>query len=169
MLTISRDTLNNIIAITPVVLMVLLINLGIDLNIKVDFKIDTFVLVLGNFAIAVYITSVLNKKSKAYELKIENCFKELVALEQYLSTLREIDNTHLQDDYLLNRHSSLINLQISLISKYSFIKKEDIEKLKKYYFRLEEELTGSSTVNQNYKNTILQFEKRILVIKSSIL
>lgn len=166
MLTIKQDTIDNIIVIIPIVLMVLLIN---DVNISVNIKADTIILVLGNLAIAVYIASVLNKKYKNNELKLENCFKELISLEELLQTLRTIDNTLIQDDYILNRHTSLIRLQVSLISKYIFIDKKDIEKLLQYTSKLDEELTGDSVIDNNYKNTILQFEKRILVIKSNIL
>jgi len=165
-LTIKQDTIDNIIVIIPIVLMVLLIN---DVNISVNIKADTIILVLGNLAIAVYIASVLNKKYKNNELKLENCFKELISLEELLQTLRTIDNTLIQDDYILNRHTSLIRLQVSLISKYIFIDKKDIEKLLQYTSKLDEELTGDSVIDNNYKNTILQFEKRILVIKSNIL
>lgn len=166
MLTIKQDTIDNIIVIIPIVLMVLLIN---DINISLNIKADTIILVLGNLAIAVYIASVLNKKYKNHELKLENCFKELISLEELLQTLRTIDNTLIQDDYILNRHTSLIRLQVSLISKYTFINEKDIEKLLQYTSKLDEELTGGSVVDSNYKNTILQFEKRILVIKSNIL
>jgi|GEM_PF-6226219 len=159
----------NILTIVPALVMALFLTLGIDLNIIIDIKADTIILVLGNLAIAVYIASILNKGHRNYELKVENCFKELMSLEEYLKTLREMSNKLLKDDYTLNRHSSLINLQISLISKYSFINKTDINKLKEYYLQLNIELTGKDTVDQNYRNTILQFEKRILVIKSSIL
>ena len=166
MLTIKQATIDNIIVITPIVLMVLLIN---DINISLKIKADTIILVLGNLAIAVYIASVLNKKHKNHELKLENCFKELISLEKLLQTLRTIDNTRIQDDYVLNRHTSLIRLQVRLISKYTFINKQDIEKLLQYTSKLDEELTGGSVVDSNYKNIILQFEKRILVIKSNIL
>ena len=148
--------------------MVLFINLGINLNLDLNIKADTILLVLGNFLIAVYIAGVLNKKHKNYELKIESCYKELDRLEDYLNVLREMPSL-IQNEDIINRQSSLVNLQISLISKYSFIKDGHIIKLKNYYTSLDKELSGNSIIDQNYKNTILQFEKRILVIKSDIL
>jgi hypothetical protein len=164
----TKDRLDSLIAITPVILMVLFLNLGINLNFDLNIKIDTIVLVFGNLLIAVYITAVLNKKHKNYELKIESCYKELDRLEDFLKILRETPPL-VPNEYIINRQSSLVNLQISLISKYNFIKDGHIKKLKNYYTSLDKELTGDNTVDQNYMNTILQFEKRILVIKSDIL
>jgi len=165
---IKNEHIQNFIVILPIILMVIFLNLGINLNFDMNIKIDTIILVIGNLLIAVYIASVLNKRHKNYELKIENCYKELDRLEDYLKTLREMP-TLIPDEGIINRHSSLVNLQISLITKYSFIKKEHIDKLKKYYSDLDKELSGSNSIDINYKNTILLFEKRILVIKSDIL
>lgn len=167
MLGIKKSTIDNIIAIVPVALMVVLVNS--DFTISLNVKADTFLLVLGNFTVAIYIASVLNKEHKKNELKIENCFKELLSLEKLIDSLRTLDDIPLQDDYALNRYTSLIRLQISLISKYPFVNEEDIKKLDDYMSSLDEELTGKEVINQNYKNTIVQFEKRILVIKSNIL
>lgn len=166
---INRNTIDNIIAISPVALYAIFVGLGIDLNITLDIKLDTIVLVLGNLAIALFITAVLSRRHKNQELKIENCFKELVSFEELIKELREIDNTLMQNDSFLNRITSLTRLQIELISKYPFIQENDIQTLKKWSSQLDKELTGSQTVDQNYKNTIVQIEKRILVIKSNIL
>ena len=62
--TIKTNTLENIIAITPIVLMVLFINLDINLNIDWNLKIDTLLIIFGNFAIAFYIASIINTKNK---------------------------------------------------------------------------------------------------------
>lgn len=166
--TIKTNTLENIIAITPIVLMVLFINLDINLNIDWNLKIDTLLIIFGNFAIAFYIASIINTKNKNHELKIENCYKELESLEKYLENLSSIDIKK-PDEHLVNRYSSLINLQIDLIRNYAFIKNEHINTLKKHYASLNKELTDSNTINENFKNTILLIEKRILVIKSDIL
>lgn len=121
----NRSIIDNIIAITPITIYVLLLGLGIDLNFTLDIKIDTIVLVLGNLAIAVYIAAVLNKNHRNHELKIDNCFKELVSLEALIKELRECKSTKIQNDNFLNRISSLTRLQIDLISKYPFIQGED--------------------------------------------
>lgn len=164
---IKTNIQENIIAITPVILMVLLLNLGINLNIDWNFKGDSFIIIIGNLLIAVYIASVINKKHKNEELKIEACFKELITLDEYVRELRE--TTKIQDDSLLNRYPSLMRLTIELVSKYNFINNEDIDKLTSLMSILDSELTGDNIVNENYKNTLLQIEKRIIVTKSNIL
>ncbi len=148
----------------PAFLMAIFFGLGIDLD--MDIKIDTVLIVLGNFSIAYYIASIINTKNKHEELTIDRSFKEIEYLEGFLQVLLKNDI----QEYEINKNLSFINLQISLMEKYTFIKKEDTAKLKTYYRVLNKELTGdANNIDQNYKNTISLMEKRLLVIKNNIL
>ncbi len=138
---------------------------GFGIDLKIDISLNTVILVAGNFMIAYYVASIINTKNKGQELLVERCFKELESLDEYLNSLQ----TKKDDEFFINRNLSLINLQISLLNKYNFIKQEDMKKLKTYYKRLKNELTESNNIDENYKNTIMQIEKRLLVIKSNIL
>jgi len=129
-----------------------------------DISLNTILLVCGNFLIAYYVASIINTKNKSQELLLERCFKELEYLDIFLNLLQE----KITDDFTVNKNLSLISLQISLLSKYDFVKQEDTDKLTKYYRQLKNELTGS-TIENNYKNTIMQIEKRLLVVKNNIL
>ncbi len=148
----------------PAFLMAIFFGLGIDLNMNI--RIDTILIVLGNFSIAYYIASIINTKNKHVELMIDRSFKEIEYLEGFLQVLLKEDI----QEYEINKNLSFINLQISLMEKYIFIKKEDTTKLKMYYRTLNQELTEDiDNINQNFKNTISQMEKRLLVIKNNIL
>ena len=73
---------------TSVILAIILAVLCVHANYSVSIKPDTLLLVGGNFAIAYWIASVINKKHKNNELKISNCFAELDSLLLLLNKLR---------------------------------------------------------------------------------
>jgi len=155
--------------ITAIFMAILLVLLCIKINSEVAIKPDTLLLVAGNFAIAYWISSIINKKHKNNELKISNCFDELDSLLVLINRLREtIKNEEFDDDYSL-RSMSLINLQIDLIKQYPFIEDENTNTLFNEYEKLNTYLTGSTNIDDNYKHALLALEKRILVIKSQIL
>lgn len=166
MLTTSR--FQNLLVISPVVLMVVLLNS--DIHITLNAKIDSFIILFGNFIIVYFIASSINKKHKNEELKIDNCFQELDSLLILLSDLRTAikDNTDDLEDFII-RFDSLLSLQIELIKKYSFINDSDKEKLSDYYYALSNHLTGEDTVDENYKISLLRIEETVLNIKSDIL
>jgi len=154
---------------TSVILAIILAVLCVHVNYSVSLKPDTLLLVGGNFAIAYWIASVINKKHKNNELKISNCFAELDSLLLLLNKLRiAIKDDNFDDDYSF-RSMSIINLQIDLIKQYPFIEEEHKDALFEDYQKLNKSLTGETTINDNYKIVLLKLEKRILVIKSQIL
>lgn len=157
--------MSNFLSIIPALLLALFFGLGVKLNI--DISLNTILLIAGNFAIAYYIASKINLQNKHKELSIERCFKDIEIFEEYLKSAVAMD-TASADEYLINKTNSFTNLLTEMLSKYSFIEKEHIEKLKGYCITLSREFDPSG-VDQNYKNTIMQIEKRLLVIKSSIL
>ena len=134
-------------------------------------KIDSLIMILGNFGIAFYIAHVINKKNKNEELKIDNCFQELDHLLKLISELRcEIQSSKEEtlNDALI-RFTSLIMLQIELIGKYDFINLSHKTKLTTQYSKLDIELTGDNEIDVNYKQSLLQLERTVLNIKSDIL
>lgn len=141
--------------------------------IPIELKYDTILGILGNLMIAVYIASVISKKQKNDELKIDNCFKELNHLLCLLNELR----THIMDEQEENklddikiRYMSLISLQIELVKKYKFIPKHFNDKLAEHYRNLDKSLTSENTIcHEDYKHSSLQLERVILNIKSNIL
>jgi len=157
------------ILITAIITAMILSFSCMTLNKMVTIKLDTFLIVLGNFGIAYWIASVINKKHKTDELKIHSCFEELNNLEKLISNLRETIKKEKHDDEYINRIKSLINLQIDLVSKYKFIQNEHIIKLKEEYRTLDYMLTGENQIQENYKLSLLSIEKKALVIKSEIL
>jgi len=157
------------ILITAIITAMILSFSCMTLNKMVTIKPDTFLIVLGNFGIAYWIASVINKKHKTDELKIHSCFEELNNLEKLISNLRETIKKEKHDDEYINRVKSLINLQIDLVSKYKFIQNEHIIKLKEEYRTLDYMLTGENQIQENYKLSLLSIEKKALVIKSEIL
>ena len=119
--------------------------------------------------LAYWIASVINKKHKSDELKVNSSFEELDSLLAFISELRKtIDEDKFDDDYSY-RAMSLINLQISLICKYPFIETQDKEKLISKYAKLNVMLTDNNEIDMEYKRILLAIEKRVLVIKSVIL
>lgn len=150
-------------------------DIHIDINFKlipIEFKYDTILNILGNFAIAMYIASIISKKQKNQELKIDNCFKELNSLLDLFKELRfsinDNDNNKLEDDLI--RYLALISLQIQLIKKYNFISDLYKNKLDEQYYELNTYLTEVvDEINQDYKHSLLQLERTILNIKSNIL
>lgn len=166
----SDNVLNILLALVIISLILLVfIDLYINYSNFIPIKADTFVLVLGNILIALWISIIINKKQKSDELKVSNCFEELENLSNLILELRKLvsDNEFTEDSS--NRIMSLINLQIDLIKKYDFIDEENIEKLKKYYKDLDANLTNQNTIDDNYKYPLLLLEKKIYVIKSQIL
>lgn len=157
------------ILITAIITAMILSFSCMTLNKMVTIKPNTFLIVLGNFGIAYWIASVINKKHKTDELKIHSCFEELNNLEKLISNLRETIKKEKHDDEYINRVKSLINLQIDLVSKYEFIQNEHIIKLKEEYRTLDYMLTGENQIQENYKLSLLSIEKKALVIKSEIL
>ena len=179
-----------ILCLLPSFLLVFLLVTDFKLEIigePLSFRLDSIILVFGNLFIAIYIASVINKKHKNNELRIDTCFNELENLSVLLIELRsKIEKTmkanfvfNLQitsneikldklEDHLI-RYTSLISLQIELINKYEFVCNDYKERLKSLYYNLQKELTSEDTIHQNYKRTILQIEKTILNIKSEIL
>jgi hypothetical protein len=137
----------------------------------INISANTYFVVISNFILAAGILTMINKKQKDNELKISNCFKELDSLHLLITDLRttlKVPNDFDSDD--LTRYMALINLQIYLIKNYKkFIEEEHLIKLTSYYTDLNNKLTGSNTVDDNYKYPLLLIEKRILVIKSKIL
>lgn len=157
--------MNNYALALTFVLSVLMLALLVCINI---IKADTALLILGNFAIAYWISIVINKKNRNEELHIKNCFDELDALLIRLCGLRKICNKDPESDNDILRILSLINLQIDLIEKYKFIDNKHTEKLKKQYNQLNTNLTDDPK-NKDYNLNLLTLEKEILVIKSDIL
>jgi len=154
---------------TSMIMAIILVVLCVHVNNSISIKPDTLLLVGGNFVIAYWISSIINKKHKNNELKISNCFEELDSLLLLLNELRTtIKNDNFDDDYSF-RSMSIINLQIDLIKQYSFINKEHMDALFEDYKKLNISLTGESEINDNYKISLLNLEKKILVIKSQIL
>lgn len=159
---------NNIFPLVPAFLLVIL-NVA-DVKFQLSIKFDTILMVIGNFAIAFYIASAINKRLKNEELQINNCFKELDFLQNLLSEIRKSvfdNNTETQDN--ITRLMSLIVLQIELIKKYDYIGQIHKDRLFDQYYNLNKNLTDSDTIDQNYKMSLLQLEREILNIKSSIL
>lgn len=149
-------------------------DIHIDINFKlvpVELKYDTILNILGNFAIAIYIASIISKKQKNQELKIDNCFKELNSLLDLFKELRSSinnNNNNLEDNLI--RYLALISLQIQLIKKYNFISDLYKNKLDEQYYKLDTYLTEVvDEINQDYKHSLLQLERIILNIKSDIL
>lgn len=133
-------------------------------------KSDSFLIVFGNLAIAIYIATIINKKNKNEELKIDSCFKEIDQLLKLIKLLRRSVNKDYQiSDDSSFRLMSLISLQIDLIKNYNFINNDHLDKLDQYYRELDQNITGSDIVSEVYLQTLLQIEKRLLVIKSDIL
>ncbi len=150
--------------------MVVLINA--DLQIHFSAKIDSFVIVFGNFLIAYFISISITKNLKNEELKINNCFKELDDLLDLISDLRENmlteKNKALLEDKII-RFDSILSLQIELIKKYQFISNLHKEKLASNYYTLSKHLTNEDKVNPSYKKPLLHLEEVVLNIKSDIL
>lgn len=157
------------IFITAIITAIILSALCVKFKSLTTVKLDTLLLIMGNFGIAYWISTVINKKHKDNELKIDNCFEELDNLLKLIIELRDIINTDKFNDDHSYRLMSLLNLQIDLIGKYSFIDKKHQNELTKEYKKLDDKLTGSNTIDSNYKLPLLSIEKRILVIKSEIL
>jgi len=160
-----------LIFIPSIFIIIYLILHCVTFNDIVAIKPDTILILLGNFAIAYYIASIINQKIKKEELVIGNSFEELDYLMKLIIELRDT----LQDTNKINidtsaRYISLINLQIDLIKKYSFIEDNHIKKLKQFHSKLDKYLTeDENNINMDYKKQLLFMEKRILVIKSEIL
>lgn len=140
--------------------------------VPIELKYDTLFNFVGNLFIAMYIASVIAKKQKNVELKIDNCFKELDSLLDLLKELRNFviaNNTDNLEDNLI-RYLALISLQIQLVKKYNFIIQSSKDKLDEQYYELNTYLTEEvNEINQEYKYSLLQLEKTILNIKSNIL
>lgn len=129
--------------------------------------------------IALYIASIITKKQKNQELRIDNCFKELDCLLNLINELRSSlnDNSNSTNDSGIlqtkeddiRRYLSLISLQIELIKKYEFISHDFKDKLFAEYYIFDGHLTGSDEINFEYKHSALQLERIILNIKSNIL
>lgn len=157
------------VLVTSIFMAIIFTILCIRTNHIISIKPDTLLLVAGNFAIAYWISSIINKKHKNNELKISNCFDELDSLLELLNDLRiTLKDNKFDDDYSF-RSMSLINLQIDLVNQYSFIEKKHMDTLLEEYQKLDKFLTGQSDINDKYKLSLLNLEKRILVIKSQIL
>ena len=158
-----------------ILLVPILFFISSNISIQHSIKLDSFILVFGNFLIAYYITSILSKKNKNEELLVSSCFTELDYLLQLIEELR----TNLNDEtvttkevYLediLNRYTSLLILQSALIEKYNFIDNSSNEKLKTQLVKLEVLLTAEDKPDEDYKFQLLQVERTILNIKSEIL
>lgn len=126
------------------VMLIFALILFVIFKIEYSLKADTLLLVFGNFSIAYWISTKINKKHKNEELIVNNCFEELNSFMTLITDLRKtIKDKEFDDDYS-KRAMSLFNLQIDLIGKYNFIKEE-------------------------HKSKLIQLEKKILVIKSEIL
>ena len=147
-----------------------LFKVELKINIKCDM-LNTLLSIGGNFIIALYIASVITKKQKDNELKINNCFQELDNLIKIIDKLRHSikkNNVSTLDDDII-RYSSLISLQIQLINKYEYVKKEHKDNLLRHYGCLDKDLSQENNINDHYKMSLLQLERQILNIKSSIL
>jgi len=158
-----------------ILLVPILFFISSNISIQHSIKLDSFILIFGNFLIAYYITSILSKKNKNEELLVSSCFTELDYLLQLIEELRSnlnnteiTENEALQED-ILNRYTSLLILQSALIEKYKFIDNHSNEKLKNQVISLEILLTDEETPNPDYKFQLLQVERTILNIKSEIL
>ncbi|HIP35938.1 MAG TPA: hypothetical protein EYG85_03695 [Crocinitomix sp.] len=157
------------IFMTSVIMAIILSAICIKFKSIFSIKPDTFLLVFGNFGIAYWIASVINKKHKNDELKVNSFFEELDSLLELISDLRKTINQDKFDDDYSYRSMSLINLQIDLIFKYEFIECKDTEELITKYAELNTMLTGNDKIDVEYKRILIAIEKRILVIKSEIL
>ena len=163
----------NLLAITPAILMAILLNTDIDISMLP--KIDTILLIFGNFAIAYYISVQINKKHKNEDQLKENCFKELDYILDLISDFRdkveEIDeDTYTATEDVIVRFDSILSLQIELLKKYSFIDTKLNEQLFKHYYALNRYITeNTNTIHKDYKIALLRLEETIINIKSSIL
>jgi len=135
-------------------------------NISFNVRLDSIILVLGNFAIAYYIAKKITKLQKTEELKITNCFKELDYLQKLIAELKNEISKKERD---LDRIISLIMLQIELIKNYNFISEKSQNKIFAQFIHLEKQLTGENDIDEGYKFSLLQIERSILRIKSEIL
>lgn len=159
-----------LISLIPSFLLVFFFFTDVNFSFSTSLKFDSILIVLGNFLIAIFIASVINKEHKNVELKIDNCFKELDSLLTLFNELRQIinENKFLEDNII--RYDGLISLQIQLIKKYNFVPLEYIEKLDKEYYQLNTFLTEEDNkIDDKYKYALLNMEYYVLNIKSCIL
>lgn len=165
---ISKDLIDNFIIDHEICFFFFVLILIVNIfDISFNLKIDSLVMVLGNFTIAYYIAKKITKSQKTEELKINNCFKELDYLQQLITELKNGIKTKCEHD--ITRGISLIMLQIELIKNYSFVPYEIQEKIFNQFKLLEKQLTGEDTIDEGYMFSILQIERTILNIKSKIL
>lgn len=158
-----------LVTITIALVVVIVTLLNSHINITLNAKIDSFIIVLGNLIVASFIAFAITKRHKNEELKINNCFKELDYLLELLVILRTKINENEDMIDNITRFDSLISLQIQLIKKYSFINEKYNEELSDEYYKLNISLTDSDTIDDNYKMALLRIEEIILNIKSDIL
>jgi hypothetical protein len=142
------------------------------ISITATIKLDTIILVSGNFMIALFIAYYIGRKNKNQELIIDNCFEEL----NYLLTLVDELRVEIQKEPRcsffedkVTRFIALAMLQIQLIKKYDLVVEYDKNELDEKFSNLDKSLTGESNIDENIAFHLLQIESRILNIKSNIL
>lgn len=111
---------------------ILAILISNHISITSTLKLDTIVLVIGNFVIALFIAYYIGRKNKNQELIIDNCFQELNYLLELINELRyEIqkeEKCNFFEDKSI-RFIALAMLQIQLIKNYDFILESDKNEL----------------------------------------
>lgn len=165
------------ISFLTIVLIIIFIS---SFNIKLDFKLDSIIIVFGNFIIAMIITGYLSRKHKKDEIELDHCIKDI---SEILIMMKEMKNEiyTLNNDKDLDKSkkeslkkeiiskSSLCEDLITMLQNHSLVNNDELESIKSIYKQLEETLTNSQLINDEWFDKILKLNRHLLKLKSSVI
>lgn len=127
-------------------------------KINLEFKLDSIIVLLGNFLIAIIITGYLSKKHKKDEIELDHCIKDISEILIMMKEIKEEiyifindKNLNIEEKNSLRKEiiskSSLIEELITMLKNHSLVNEDELNSIKSIYKQLEITLTESGSIH----------------------
>lgn len=149
-------------------------------------KLDTIVIVTGNLFIAFIVTKYLTKRQKKDEIALDHAIKDIIELITLSKEIKEdihayINKIKKPDDKTTNitetskyikkefmSKLSLLEQSVEMLTEHKLINHEDVQKIQEIYTVLEENITGTATISDDWFDTHLKLQRNFLILKNNV-
>ena len=156
-------------------------------------KVDSIFIVLGNLVIAIIVAKILTSRQKKDEISLDHCIKDISEL---LSLLKEIKediqeigqkskksnikflnkplntNTKNIDNDIKKREIvskvSIFQHLIGMLENHALIEKSNIDNIKSIFASFEDDIMGTSTIQEQWFDNHLKLQRHLLIMKSEV-
>lgn len=159
-----------------------------------EFKYEPFVIVLGNFIIAFFITKTLTSNQKKEEISLDHALSDVSELLELLQEIKRdikeyselliIENKNVLYYSLVPQKTSKSTLEtqmaeiisklsiftqlVSMLSYHTLVNQDDTLILAKLQKRLENDVTQTTSINKDWFSTQLKLHRALLATRKNV-